>query len=343
MALEVGQRPVEFSVRNSFVCEEQAFIAFRARGRTPIQVNIVAYPREFEFDANQLDRLKHLFQLKGICLAYQHGLEHAQQFEGTSEGTGYTSFFLAMSDEVDALIYNFINDEATTCLAGRGPTKAIIDQLATDAQVRGEDLIWFRAVKDFRQRTENYRDHYIGRCYLDFTVSTYSIFETWMSRLYIALRETEEERRSSRRRDIAKLISKLAIAQDDAERDQIIDKIGKHGGGQTGSGEIGYVFKRALNYQVRNKEFDREYVKSYAAMRNTVHNMGVNRANVPFVLKGPDFEIVLPAGKARQVADYSDGVKACMELVHIYAALICSLDVAHQPCVVTIVPPTGAD
>ncbi|MBX8498120.1 hypothetical protein [Pseudomonas cichorii] len=295
----------------------------------------MAYRQHFELDENQLDRIAHLLLLKGSCLEHQ---EHLQKKYSLDNGMRYTSFFLGISDEADALIYSFVNDEATSCFVERGPTEKIFDSIL-ERNLKREDFptLW-RANEDYHSATYSYRDRYIGRCYLDFTIGSYSAFEFWMSKIYVALREKGPQLPSKRKIKLKELIEQYNGNTDEAVREQLLEKMGKVGGGQSGAGEIDFVFSKIKSYTRPSLKDDREFIRGYAALRNTVHNMGVSKAPTDHELKGENFHITLPSGLPSYKLDHSDSARICAELAKIYAAVIYSLNIAGQPCCMAIIP-----
>ncbi|MBV7514381.1 hypothetical protein [Pseudomonas sp. PDM25] len=295
----------------------------------------MAYRQHFEFDDHQLDRIAHLLLLKGFCLEHQTQLQKNYSLENDMQ---YTSFFLGISDETDALIYNFVNDEATSCFVERGPTERIFDVILERNRKREDFPTLWRANEDYQSATYNYRDRYVGRCYLDFTIGTYSTFEFWMSKIYVALRANEPELPSKRKTKLKEFIKEYNDTMDEALQEQLLEKMGKVGGGQSGAGEIDFVFSKIKSYTRPSMERDRQFIRSYAALRNTVHNMGVSKAPIDYELKGEDFHITLPSGLPSYKLDHSDSARMCAELARIYAAVIDSLNIAGQPCCMDIIP-----
>lgn len=296
----------------------------------------MAYRQHFEFDDHQLDRISHLLLLKGSCLEHQEQLEKKYSLDN---GMQYTSFFLAISDEADALIYNFVNDEAASCFVERGPTERIFDVILERNRKREDFPSLWKANEDYQSATYHYRDRYVGRCYLDFTIGTYSAFEFWMSKIYVALRAKEPELPSKRKIKLKEFIEQYNGTTDETLREQLLEKMGKVGGGQSGAGEIDFVFSKINSYKRPSMKDDRQFIKSYAALRNTVHNMGVSKAPIDYELKGEDFHITLPSGLSSYKLDHSDSARMCAELARIYAAVINSLNIAGQPCCMEIIPP----
>ncbi|RQT81340.1 hypothetical protein [Burkholderia cepacia] len=294
-----------------------------------------SFQQRFAFDRNQLDRINQLMLLKGLCLEYQNKLE--LRYEVPS-GSGLTSFYCGISDEVDALVYNFVNDEIATCLDGRGPSRQVFRQIAGNTDAENINKL-NAAFMDFERMTAEYRDHYVGRCYLDFMVGTYSVFETWITRIRNALMERNPRAPSQRMRKLRELVEQYPTALDAPQRDAILERIAKlMRGQQSSAGIVDFVFSKISTYSRPNAEQDRSLIRGYAALRNSVHNMGVSESKDDHELVGEGFEITLPKGLSSYTQDHSDRTRACAELVKIYTAVVDSLDLAGHPCCMDVQP-----
>jgi len=196
------------------------------------------------------------------------------------------------------------------------------------------------AFQDYQCQTYDYRDYYVGRCYLDFVVGTYSVFETWMTRLYAALSQKYPPSPSKRRAKMKRLAQDYADASDEVTQDNVMKAIAKLvSGKQSGAGLIQFVFSKMASYTRPSADDDLKLIGIYAAMRNSVHNMGISEAKLDQEIVGKGFEITMPRGLAAYTSDHSDRTRLCAELVTIYAAIVRSLDFAGQPCCMVIARP----
>jgi hypothetical protein len=161
--------------------------------------------------------------------------------------------------------------------------------------------------------------------FVDFTVSSYSVFEKWMGKLYEAVKSTNPSS-GRKKRELENLIARHGKAADQETRDKILEKImGNFSSYVSGAEMINFVLSKTNDEYPRDKVSDRNIIEFYGARRNTIHNVGVhNRKTLePINIKGK--EIKLEQSKPAFTADFNTLINHCEELFDIYVAVLINL------------------
>jgi len=249
--------------------------------------------------------------LKGKCLQYHNDLIRSIII---NEPIFFSkTFYSSMSDTIDNLLFFFLNDEVSASLDNRGPLGDIIDC---------EDFPLYKLVnsdveKLFQERT----DFIIGSYFLDFTVSSFSVFEKWICNMYEELRPRKPSKGKKAKR-LEKLIEQYYQTSSPSEKSLILEKIMVGCSAYVSSSEkIEFCMSRLTNDYKRDVKKDKKIINLYRNQRNTIHNLGVhkNKSIEPISIKGIDMD--LKEGLPSFTEDRNSHIYICDELVEIYRAM----------------------
>ncbi|PMX00614.1 hypothetical protein C1X59_13630 [Pseudomonas sp. FW215-R2] len=290
------------------------------------------YKKEIEFDKNNKARIYQLIMLKGHCL-FAGDMLDLDLGAKVEPKLGHT-FFSDMSGAVDVLLYFFMNDEVTNCLPERGPLQELFAELKTEHFKEEDERLFRMAMDDIKDMYGNRVEYMIGSSFLDFTVSSYSVFEFWMGRLYESIKETDAKRREKKEAFVKEQIGEYN-AKTEPERQQILKNImEKSSPFMSGKGKVDYIFSK-MPSDLDDLDFHKEVVEFYGALRNTVHNLGIHKGHRDYELSLGSGEVTLRIGESHRTSNWSTSIELCYKLVAIYVAAITSLGKVNEDlCVI---------
>ncbi|WP_435953211.1 hypothetical protein [Dryocola sp. BD626] len=138
-----------------------------------------------EYDRFSMDRIMALFKLRdflSISLSRQEFVEPCNSDGKTYRGI---SLYAAMLHSVDLLIYNFINDESLVVINGRSPVNLTMGVCVSELVESGYNFPNNnKSILEIQNLYVNRNDEMIGSMLLDFSVSTFSAFEYFISKIY---------------------------------------------------------------------------------------------------------------------------------------------------------------
>lgn len=275
-----------------------------------------------KYDVNNSKRIYNLLVLKGKCLRYSN--EHVALTCSIIDLPAYfkaTNFFSGISDAIDNLLFFFLNDEVSASLDNRGPLGDIMTY-ALDNHAKEQDASSLRlAIPDTQELFRDRTDFMIGSNFLDFTVSSFSVFEKWVSNLYVEIRDRKPSK-NKKSKELEKLINRYNES-DNSERQTIIKKIMDSCSSYVSSSEkIEFSISMLTNDYERDVKRDRDIIRLYRSQRNTIHNLGVHnhKSIEPISIQG--IELGLKEGLPSFTEDFNSDIYICDELVEIYRAMI---------------------
>ncbi|MFZ2726352.1 MAG: hypothetical protein WAX77_08890 [Methylococcaceae bacterium] len=161
------------------------------------------YIKQNEFDKNNKERIYNLMVFKGRCLSYSNDLmSNYMQFSPIIKGS---NFYNSISCIIDLLLFFFINDEISACLKGRGPMNDLFTEILIGNYKKEDEKFLANAHRDIQDLFQWRTDFVIGSNFLDFTVSTFSAFEYWVSKIYDKLK-SESTKDSSKVERLKKIL-----------------------------------------------------------------------------------------------------------------------------------------
>ncbi|MFL0933959.1 hypothetical protein ACJO14_23805 [Vibrio parahaemolyticus] len=279
-----------------------------------------------KYDKNNSKRIYNLMVLKGKCLKYdiEHMENCSRQFQ-IQPRVEYNSFFSAMSDVIDNMLFFFVNDEVSSALPNRGPLGDIL-ACALELHHESKDEVYLDySITDVQDLFCNRTDFIIGSYFLDFTIGSFSVFEKWMDIAYSEVRERKPSKNSKKKR-LKSYISSYNKCDNDKRKNEILEQIMSNCSSYvSGSQKIDFVVSLIDENYTRDKERDTHIISMYRNKRNTIHKLGVHMHNsvAPLVVRG--VEIKLEQGKPSFTEDYNSAIYLCDELVELYRAVIDNL------------------
>ena len=274
------------------------------------------YEKVNSFDTNNKERIYNLLVLKGDALIKGHFLARKQ---GMVEGQEYSNFFTAISNQIDLLLAYFINDEISASLHERGPINELRDELI-DEFYKDEDctrLEW--AEKDLVDLFSKRTDFIIGSNFLDFKVSTFSVFECYVDELYEEL-ITVSPRSNKKEEELVKLIERYS-SESDLERKRLtLEKIKGVNFYISSAEKINYVLSKC-DMEKGELAKAREFLNYYRSHRNTVHNLGIHKGkSQAIVVDG--ININLDQDLPSFTNNHNSATFACRQLMDIYKVML---------------------
>lgn len=168
----------------------------------------------------------------------------------------------------------------------------------------------------------------VGSLMLDFTVSAFSCFEHWITKLYDGYAEKLEAAYEKSRKDkVVKLLERHGKSNSDEERSKCLDRIldvrGPH---RSFPDKINALFNLVDKQKYgRDINHDKDIIKFLGACRNTVHNSGLHR-NGPLQITCNGITYFLEPHRPWYSPSYPQSIALLGELADIYSHLIRSLD-----------------
>lgn len=193
------------------------------------------------------------------------------------------------------------------------------------ARLSNDDFL--NSMSDIRGLLSNRINEMVGSLMLDFTVSAFSCFENWVSKLYSGYAEKlEADYEKSRREKVLDLLGQYGEAEsDDARLKCLEDLLSIRGAYRSFPDKINALYKMVEkeNY-ARDVKKDKKIIEFLGACRNTVHNSGFHRGK-PRQVECNGITYVLETNRPWYNKSYLQSIAIIGELVDIYSALVKSL------------------
>ncbi|EHJ9990566.1 TPA: hypothetical protein NG570_004582 [Vibrio parahaemolyticus] len=282
------------------------------------------FDKACEYDINSKGRIYNLLVLKGESLIKADFLARCQ---GIKEGENYANFYSAMSDQIDLLLSYYINDEITASLDARGGLLDLIEETINDYYEEEHFKRLEFAKEDLQRLFKCKTDFLVSSSLVDFKVSTYSVFEYYVDKLYEQLISIYP-RSNKKEEDLISLIRKCPPDASDEKMYELVDKIKRISFYVSGLEKINYVISKSKLSKEEKKEA-REFISFYGSLRNTIHNLGVNRGKSKSItIKGID--ITLDEGACSYTDNHNSTFFACQKLMEIYEKI--HQDITGEVC-----------
>lgn len=280
--------------------------------------------KTINFDCNQIDRIKNLILLKGECLKLSK--IHMENYANISS---FKNFYLSMSDAIDVLLTSQINDELTNTYKNRDPLNSLLDGILIKLETAELREFFDYAHTDLTDVFTSRTDFLNGSHFLDFSISSYSVFEHWVSTIYASLFD-EKSHKDKKIKLALKHLAKLhTITDTDEQKKQLENMISECSFFVSSAQKIQQVIKLAKK---KNPKIDNvkmlEKIMFYGALRNTIHNLGLHEGKFSSAVSN----IELAPQKPASTSDYSNFIQLCREIVYMYKEIIDSLGIKSSDC-----------
>lgn len=285
------------------------------------------------FDKNNIRLISSFLKLKDYCYYFEKyflGEGFHQTNLNKLSFVHYASFYSSFADVCDLPIFFLINEEIsnehkrdfaysilTEALASEN-FKGVYDGREND--VSNKNSIHIQEIRHLLSKKYN---PIVGSMMLDFSVSSFSVFEYWIDHFYNMLCQNHREKIIESRKDKKrKIIEKY---KDDL--DSCIDKISKIPGDFISfpdklNGVLDFVNKE--NYK-RDLEHDKKIIEFLGKRRNAVHNLGIHRGQ-DCELINKDIKFRLEKNKPAACDSWANCLDLTGELIKIYTAILSSMD-----------------
>lgn|GEM_PF-1221828 len=286
------------------------------------------------FDKNIMLIIAAFLNLKDKCYAYERDFLGHHFFNVNRNKLNflaYSSFYSHFCDVCDIPLFFLINEEISNShgrdcfdslfneMVGRGHYVGGISK--TDVEVKN-------ARKELVHLLKFRFNESVGSLMLDFTVSAFSAFECWISKLYGAVcAGHENELMQSRRDKIIKAILNYHESPSSEEMERSIKKIASIPGGFVSfHDKLAAVFKVFHKDRYgRDKAKDLEIIQFLGAKRNTVHNGGVHFGQSKVLThKGVAHSLI--QGSASRSDSWPGSLELVGELIDIYTEILKSIE-----------------
>ena len=222
-----------------------------------------------------------------------------------------------------------INDEISACLENRGPLCDLLENILQHEKDSKSNIL---VIRDLREVFSKRSDFINGSIWLDFIVSSYSAFESWISAIYNSL-NCEHSAIKSKKEKLMKLIADYNKNSEE-NKPPIWEKIMTRCSSYiSGKEKIDCI----LSMSLKNSEFYRDHMKVidfYRRMRNTIHNLGTNQQEYD-ELSIENKKVVLRAKDSSYCDNWTSNVDMARKLVEIYDEIINKLKIEDSVILVT--------
>ncbi len=248
------------------------------------------------------------------------------------------NYFAHLRAVCDLPIVFMMNEELSNTAARHLCPELLVEMLEerhlTQAvQIDGKPVALVRedfeaSLSDVRALLSDRINGMVGSLMLDFTVSAFSCFEHWITKLYDGYAEKLETAYEKSRRDkVIKLLDRHGESKSDEERSKCVEKIlDVRGPYRSFPDKINALYNLADKQKYgRDINHDKDLIKFLGACRNTVHNSGIHR-NSPLQITCNGITYFLETDRPWYSASYPQSIALLGELADIYSHLIRSLD-----------------
>lgn len=284
------------------------------------------------FDRNSLDRIYNLLAVKGNCHKYHDELINLVSKDGRFDATApCATFYSAMSDVIDIFIVSFLNEEVSASREDREPLRDIIENIKHMYKTTDNEFYLALAIRDCVDLFSNRIDFYISSSFIDFSVNTYSAFESWVCNLYSNLkqergpsgRKEKEVERIIRRNIESNQVESAAIEKTAKE---ITERLLSY---LPSAAQIDFIMSSIETKYGRNFKHDKKAIDFCRAMRNSIHNLGIHRGKSSQHEGKEGTSILLSNEQPVYSEKYVENIKLCDNLLDIYGAIISAIGIAN--------------
>lgn len=248
----------------------------------------------------------------------------------------FHSYFSLLRSVCDLPIFILINEEVSQ--AGARPLiPKLVDEMRTDNCIATHVAVDGKPVKisqedfqasllDIQELFVNRVNHMVSSLMLDFTVSAFSCFEHWITKLYDGYPELSATYSEDRKLKASKLIERAGQSSSPEDQGKLVDDALKlRGTFESFSDKLNAIYKMVdKKAYARDINRDKELVSFFGARRNTVHNAGVHRNNTRTIShNGASY--ALEEGKPFHSESYPQSIEMVGELADIYVNIVRSL------------------
>lgn len=248
------------------------------------------------------------------------------------------NYFAHLRDVCDLPIVFLINEELSNTAARHLCPELLVEMLeeqhlTSAVQIDGKQAAlvsedFEASLSDVRALLSDRINGMVGSLMLDFTVSAFSCFEHWITKLYDGYAEKLETVYEKSRRDkVIKLLDRHGESKSDEDRSKCVDKIlDVRGPYRSFPDKINALYNLADKQKYgRDINHDKDLIKFLGACRNTVHNSGIHR-NSPLQVTCNEITYFLETDRPWYSPSYPQSIALLGELADIYSHLIRSLD-----------------
>lgn len=248
------------------------------------------------------------------------------------------TFYSHMRDICDLSIVFMINEEVSNAKS-RNLCGDLLCELLTEKKLTGkigfngvshviseDDLT--EALFDIRQLMRFRINQMVGSHMHDFSVSAFSAFEKWISKLYSSFSlEFDKQYHESKLNKTKKLLERYVKATEQESKDKIVDKLMKLPGSYVSfPDKLNAVLKKLKPYTYpRDLDEDKRIIEFLRIHRNTVHNGGIHHGK-PISIKYRDVDFTLETGKPLHSHSWLESIEFTGELLDIYTNIVTSIE-----------------
>lgn len=250
------------------------------------------------------------------------------------------NYFSLLRSVCDLPLFMMINEEVSS-VGARHLIPKLVDEMradkciATHVTVGGElaeisQGDFHASLSDIRELFVGRVNHMVSSMMLDFTVSAFSCFEYWITKLYDGYPELDTAYSESRTSKASKLIELAGAASSpECQRKLVNHALNIRGSFVPFPDKLNALYKIVdKKAYARDINKDKELVYFLGARRNTVHNAGIHRnKNRNVSHNGASY--LLEQGKPFHSDSYPQSIEMIGELTDIYVNVVRSLK--HLP------------
>lgn len=289
------------------------------------------------FDKNNIDLISSFLNLKDSCYTFEKhflGKDFHQTNLNKLSFISYSSFYSSFKDVCDLPLFFLLNEEVSNEHERDFVPEILLEAINSEkfksmydkesgSKSHGGNI----HIEEIRHLLSQNYNQIVGSMMLDFSVSSFSVFEYWIDYFYNKLCQNHKHEILQKRRNEKRII----IEKNKDNIDVCLDKISKIPGDFISfpdklSGVLSFVKKE--NYK-RDLKHDRKIIDFLSKKRNAVHNLGIHRgADYELQHKGVDF--VLKQDEPIKCDSWVDCLAITGELIKIYTAIIASIDLEER-------------
>lgn len=290
-----------------------------------------------KFDLNNLDRLQALISLKRRCLFW----------ENISRPFSNGTFFSDFSDEIDIPLLFIINDELTNSTHRSGIIELIDECIKKNRyynyiELEHGDNNTLLVEDDLKETFVSQADKLIHMVLTRFFINAFSVFEYWMCKSYDAIKEKHDSK-NSRLSDLEVRLERYVALKNEHDKEPTNEKdnkltdlkmeIFKKTNAYVSSREkIDFILSK-INYTALSDKDKckkaKELVRFLFSLRNTIHNIGINKSGKDFSIEINDTIVELPNNKSPNYHNYAKFIDSWHLIIDLYSDLFMYLGSNH--------------
>ncbi|EHR1165428.1 hypothetical protein KS876_004537 [Vibrio parahaemolyticus] len=297
---------------------------------------ISEYCNELEYQHGNKHRIGAFLSLINVCSYYEskHFLYEAEELGYPKKPILIGSFFGHVKAVCEQSLMFFICSEVSNAVQAR-PLGALLEQLLKEGyydktiQIQGtkHELTSDSFEKSFDSLQDlfvNRYDQTVGAHILDFNISMFSSFETWIAKISDCYeREMTEKYTLSRLNKCREYLNNYEQAKTEEEKTKYFNRLRTVPGNYLSfPDKLNFVMEKAKeNNYPRNLKRDREIIDFLRISRNSVHNGGIHKGNdLELTYKGVTHS--LKKNKPMYHEDYNNLIDLYSEVIDMYDAII---------------------